>query len=1005
MLIEVCNLNIQYEEVEALFDTITENAKQDVDASIAHKTLIMSCIARHELGRAITLAERYLERLDVTMDSERESDLSITELRDLPPMENREKLAAMEILMEITAAVIMFAPERVPSVVYTMVNLISRYGNNNKSSFAYATYAFILCLMQRYQEGNHFGQLAVDLLEEYPPPGRVARIMNTLYANVQHWRQPVRDLITPLKTCHQMAMQAGDFEYGLYSLVNYTFLSWGSGKHLEHCLAEVEPSISLCQSKNQQFSLQVFLMFAEFALNLTGRSPASTRLEGKWFSEQTMLSRLSGNHFLLALYSLLKMNLYYLFGEPGAAYDHIDEVLKHRGSVNPNYQYTKVSFYGALACIAGLSEPEDEADRKERLEKLKPFEEELKLWAEVGPTNYQLQYDLVMAEKCRVSDKHWEAIRLYEKAIRGARENQFVHDQALANELYGQFWLEEDNDRIAEMYMREAHDLYHQWGADAKVTHLEDSYPRWFKTETAPKEQPDTTSKIFTSITQPITSIQLDLESITSASQLLAAETDLDQLCTKMITLVMANSGADKAVLLLKQENKWFVQARKDVTTDDSTVLFHQPFDPTDRETELIPESVFNYCRRTKDVLLLGDVQQDHRFAQDRMVQKHNIQSMACLPALSHGELKAMLYLENHQTAEVFTLENVGLLKHLSAQFAISVENAWLYANLNRLVEQRTAQLEQEIEERKTTERELQSQLILFDSLLDTAADTIEIFDPHTFEYIKWNQACTEITGYSDEEFATMNPATNFFDDADAKRIEAGIEQAIQEGSVIVTADLIAKDGAKTPMEFLGSVARDAEGNPLYFIAIGRDISERNKAEKALKASEEKYRDLVEKVSDVIYSADMEGQITYLNPAVEDLVGLTPEQLVGQPFAKFILPEDLDRLQKNVQELFSGSVPGSAEYRIIRPSGEMRWIHVTSQPFKDGDQITGVQGVLTDITERKKVEAQQEKVTIEAERQRLARELHDSVTQTLYSIDLFSRATQSALEAEKDRNR
>jgi serine/threonine protein kinase len=50
-LIEVCNLNIQYEEVEALFDTITENAKQDVDASIAHKTLIMSCIARHELGR------------------------------------------------------------------------------------------------------------------------------------------------------------------------------------------------------------------------------------------------------------------------------------------------------------------------------------------------------------------------------------------------------------------------------------------------------------------------------------------------------------------------------------------------------------------------------------------------------------------------------------------------------------------------------------------------------------------------------------------------------------------------------------------------------------------------------------------------------------------------------------------------------------------------------------------------------------------------------------------
>jgi hypothetical protein len=151
-----------------------------------------------------------------------------------------------------------------------------------------------------------------------------------------------------------MAMQAGDFEYGLYSLLNYTLLLWGSGKPLEHCLAEVEPSISLCQSKNQQFSLQLVLMLAQSVLNLTGMSPSTTQLEGKWFSEETMMSRLEGNQFLLALYDLLKMKLHYLFGEPGAAYDHIDEVLKHRGSVNPAYLYTKISFYGALSCIAGL---------------------------------------------------------------------------------------------------------------------------------------------------------------------------------------------------------------------------------------------------------------------------------------------------------------------------------------------------------------------------------------------------------------------------------------------------------------------------------------------------------------------------------------------------------------------------------------------------------------------------------------------------------------------------
>jgi predicted ATPase/tRNA A-37 threonylcarbamoyl transferase component Bud32 len=288
-LIEVCYVNTQYEEVETLFEAITENAKQDVDTGVAHKALIDSCIARHELGRAISLAEGYLERLDVTLDSERESDLPIAELRDLPPMENREKLAAMEILMAISAMVIVSAPERFPSVVFAMLNLTSRYGNNSISSFAYTQYAMVLCIMQQYQEGNRFGQLALDLLEKYPQPGREAEIMNMQYGNVRHWIHLIHDQITPLMTHHRIAMQAGSIEFAFYCLLNYTWLSWGSGKPLEQCLADTERSISLCQSKNQQFSLQSFLMLAQSAHNKTRRAPPPTPLEGKWFYQETKM--------------------------------------------------------------------------------------------------------------------------------------------------------------------------------------------------------------------------------------------------------------------------------------------------------------------------------------------------------------------------------------------------------------------------------------------------------------------------------------------------------------------------------------------------------------------------------------------------------------------------------------------------------------------------------------------------------------------------------------------
>jgi len=79
----------------------------------------------------------------------------------------------------------------------------------------------------------------------------------------------------------------------------------------------------------------------------------------------------------------------------------------------------------------------------------------------------------------------------------------------------------------------------------------------------------------------------MDLDDIISASQTLSSETDLQQLLIKMMELVMANSGAERAVLLLRQEEDWFVQARGDITAEKHDILLNQPFDPADFSTNL----------------------------------------------------------------------------------------------------------------------------------------------------------------------------------------------------------------------------------------------------------------------------------------------------------------------------------------------------------------------------------------------------------------------------------
>jgi PAS domain S-box-containing protein len=138
-------------------------------------------------------------------------------------------------------------------------------------------------------------------------------------------------------------------------------------------------------------------------------------------------------------------------------------------------------------------------------------------------------------------------------------------------------------------------------------------------------------------------------------------------------------------------------------------------------------------------------------------------------------------------------------------------------------------------------------------------------------------------------------------------------------------------------------------------LRLSEELAERKRAEGALEKSEDKYRDLVENVNDVIYEVTSEGLVTYASPAIESLVGYSMSELIGQPFSGFIHGEDLARAAENFQEVLAGIVePG--EYRLVNKSGEIRWVLTSSKPILEGGKVVGVRGVLADITKRKLAE-------------------------------------------------
>jgi len=135
-----------------------------------------------------------------------------------------------------------------------------------------------------------------------------------------------------------------------------------------------------------------------------------------------------------------------------------------------------------------------------------------------------------------------------------------------------------------------------------------------------------------------------------------------------------------------------------------------------------------------------------------------------------------------------------------------------------------------------------------------------------------------------------------------------------------------------------------------------RQAVKRRQAEAALLASEEKYRDLVENLTDVLFTVDTKGTFTYISPMVSQF-GLTPEQVIGKQLLDIFLPDNAYDLRQRFEEAKQGTIK-PYEFRLPDGSGKIRWIRSSSRAFFDGDQFLGLQGILTDITERKKAEEQ-----------------------------------------------
>ncbi|MEH2200048.1 trifunctional serine/threonine-protein kinase/ATP-binding protein/sensor histidine kinase [Nostoc sp.] len=680
----------------------------------AHTIQIQAYNAQGQYQEALAIARTALARFNVqlpeqptpadiapAMEEAREllKGRTTQELLNLPVMTEAEPLAMMQLLSSIITTTYISAPLLLPFVILTQVKLSINQGNTGLSAFGYSVYGVLLINILGDLDGAYdFGQLALQLVAKLNARSIQPKVNAAIGQVIIHCKSHFRDYLPLLVDGFQASLEIGDLEFVGSNAYGLFYWSYLMGRNLTTVVAEAEPYLTVLLRHN----LTVNLNYSHIALQLI-QCLQGNQSKAELATQREPLHRtftIANNLLGLHLYWVGGLTVSYLFGETMQASEDAAQARQTLAGGAGFFSEFVFYFYDSLTALAEYPEATDKTALGDRV---LANQAKLQHRANHAPMNFQHKYDLVEAERYRVFGQNYEAGDYYDRAIYGAKANEYIQEEALANELAAKFYLNWGKEKVAASYMQEAYYCYSRWGAKAKTDDLETRYPDLLCPILQQSDPSMTMFGTLATIASPAYSLHsntrkssssssinttLDFAAILKASQALSRVIQLEDLLHQLTQIILQNSGCDRCALILPSENQvWEVRA---IATPTETKLYTEPLENNPN----VPVKLIQYVKNTHEVVVIDDLETDLPVI-DNYLTLQQPKSVLCLPILNQGNLVGILYLNNRLTSGVFTSERIIILDFLCTQVAISLENARLYNQVQQtLTDLQNAQLQ-----------------------------------------------------------------------------------------------------------------------------------------------------------------------------------------------------------------------------------------------------------------------------------------------------------------------